>query len=159
MGPATTLASGRLFRRSPIVGADEAHRAAIGREKAEKPSIAIDNKRAVLSWPRRLKIRTASRHQCRRFRHHWTFSDIAGRDRATALHPRRHRRAEPKHPPSRQQIYSPRTVSAPQPIIGGGRRQLPTGARLTANQEVLRARYYSRCSTASQAFDPLLSRR
>jgi hypothetical protein len=35
---------------------------AIGPEKAEKPSIAIDNKRAVLSWPRRLKIRTASQY-------------------------------------------------------------------------------------------------
>jgi hypothetical protein len=55
MGPAKTLASGRLSRRSPVVGADEAHRPTIGREKAEKRSIAIDNKRAVLSWPRRLK--------------------------------------------------------------------------------------------------------
>src|SRR6267378_3189974 len=78
MGPATTLASGRLSRRSPVVGADEAHRAAIGREKAEKPSIAIDNKRAVLSWPRRLKIRTASRHQCRRFRPTGPFSEVEG---------------------------------------------------------------------------------
>jgi hypothetical protein len=32
-------------------------------KKHGKPSIPIDNKRAVLSWPRRLKIRTASRHQ------------------------------------------------------------------------------------------------
>src|SRR5882762_2655864 len=52
MGPATTLASGRLSRRSPVVGADEAHRPAIGREKAEKPSIAIDNKRgSILAAP------------------------------------------------------------------------------------------------------------
>jgi hypothetical protein len=43
--------------RRPGVGADEAHRAAIGPEKAEKPSIAIDNERVVLSWPRRLKSR------------------------------------------------------------------------------------------------------
>lgn len=42
---------------------------------------------------------------------------------------------------------------------GGGRRQLPTGTRPTANQEALRARCYSRCSTASLVFDPLLSRR
>src|SRR5450759_4224719 len=47
----------------------------------------------------------------------------------------------------------------PQTIIGGGRRQLPTQTRLTANQEALRARYYSRCSMAYRAFDPLLSRR
>src|SRR5450631_2240569 len=74
--PLATRASGRLSRRSPVVGADEAHRPAIVREKAEKPSIAIDNKRAVLSWPRRLKIRTASRHQSRRFQHHTAMSEI-----------------------------------------------------------------------------------
>ena len=51
------------------------------------------------------------------------------------------------------------TRTRPQTIIGGGRRQLPTGTRLTANQEAPRARCYSRCSTASLAFDPLLSRR
>jgi transposase len=33
----------------------------------------------------------------------------------------------------------PETVSAPQTIIGGGRRQLPTGTRPTANQEALPA--------------------
>ena len=47
----------------------------------------------------------------------------------------------------------------PQTIIGGGRRQFPAGMQLTANQEALRARCYSRCSTASRAFDPPLSRR
>src|SRR5882757_10895257 len=72
MGPATTLASGRLSRRSPVGDADEAHRAAIGREKAEKPSIAIDNKRAVLSWPRRLKIRTAVPTSVPTVSTHWT---------------------------------------------------------------------------------------
>jgi hypothetical protein len=44
-------------------------------------------------------------------------------------------------------------------IIGGGRWQLPKGTRPTANQEALRARCYSRCSTASPAFDLPLSRR
>jgi hypothetical protein len=39
-----------------------------------KPSTPIDNKRAVLSWPRRVKIRTASRHQSRRF--HTAMSEI-----------------------------------------------------------------------------------
>src|SRR5882757_602419 len=106
MGPATTLASGRLSRRSPVGGADEAHRAAIGREKAEKPSIAIDNKRAVLSWPRRLKIRTAVPTSVRTVSTTGPFSEVAGRDRATALHPGRHRREEPKHPPSRQQLFT-----------------------------------------------------
>ena len=69
-----------------------------------------------------------------------------------ALHVlRRHRRAKPS-----ADLF---TRTRPQTIIGGGRRQLPTGTRLTANQEALRARYCSRCSTASLAFDPLLSRR
>src|SRR4030081_632655 len=76
MGPATNPSFGPFIPRSPVVGADEAHRPAIGREKAEKPSIAIDNERTVLSWPRRLKILTASRHQSRRFRHHTAMSAI-----------------------------------------------------------------------------------
>jgi len=46
-------------------------------------------------------------------------------------------------------------LACPQTIIGGGLRQLPTGTQLTANQEALRARYYSRCSMAYRAFDPL----
>ena len=49
--------------------------------------------------------------------------------------------------------------AAPHTIIGDGRRQLLTRMRLTANQEAPRARCYSRCSTASRAFDPPLSRR
>src|SRR5664279_3550446 len=50
-------------------------------------------------------------------------------------------------------------ITCPQTITGGGRRQLPTGTRLTANREALRARYYSRYSMACRAFGPLLSRR
>src|ERR1051325_2833098 len=56
-------------------------------------------------------------------------------------------------------LHSLVRLARPQAVIDGGRRQLPTGTRLTANQVALRARYCSRCSTASLAFDPLLSRR
>lgn len=56
-------------------------------------------------------------------------------------------------------LYSLVRLARPQAVIDGGRRQLPTGTRLTANQVALRARCCSRCSTASLAFDSLLSRR
>lgn len=48
---------------------------------------------------------------------------------------------------------------APSIIIGAGRRQLPTRRRPIASQAALRSQCCSRCSRASLAFEPILSRR